>query len=58
MLHLFKKPVLWCCMQNELEIKLKQIEQVIATNNHDGATTQILEEMADWIKGLLINYCE
>jgi hypothetical protein len=45
-------------MQNELEIKLKQIEQVIATNNHDGATTQILEEMVDWIKGLLINYCE
>lgn len=43
-------------MQNELEIKLKQIVQVITTNNHDNVATQILEEMADWIKGLLINY--
>jgi len=43
-------------MQNELEAKLKQIEQIITINNHDNVATQILEEMAYWIKGLLINY--
>ena len=47
-------------MQDELEAKLKQIELILTTNENGppNDVTQILEEMADWIKGLIINYCE
>lgn len=47
-------------MQDELEAKLKQIKLILTTieNGPPNDVTQILEEMADWIKGLIINYCE